>query len=98
MKNKHMENRIQQAFRNATPDILDSVLSDCEKQKETTTPVEKKQRGNKRWVAVAAMAAALALVIGLGFGFSAYQQEKIAMVKSTTTDPKKACSRHKHCA
>lgn len=65
MKNIDMDAKIRQAFEHATPNVLESVLSDCDEQKGTVIVMKEKKNWTKRLVAAAA---ALALVIGLGAG------------------------------
>lgn len=84
MQDKDMEDRVRRAFEKATPDVLSSVLSDCEKQKGTVIPMTKEKKRNP-WRRFAAMAAALALVVGLGLGFGAYQKAN-AVTSSVTLD------------
>lgn len=69
-------NKIRKAFEHATPNILDSVLSDCQEQKGTINMTERKTNWNKKLIAVAA---ALVLVIGLGGGFGWYQYNHMPM-------------------
>ena len=62
--------KVRKAFEHATPNVLDSVLSDCREQKGAVIMTEKKNHWGKKFVAVAA---ALAVVLGLGGGFGWYQ-------------------------
>jgi len=71
MKQKDMNNAIKQAFTKATPDVLESVLSDCGEQKGTVIVMTERKRiswGKK----LAAVAAVLALIVGIGFGAGSY--------------------------
>ena len=71
MKQKDMNNAIKQAFTKATPDVLESVLSDCGEQKGTVIVMTERKRiswGKK----LAAVAAVLALVVGIGIGAGSY--------------------------
>lgn len=43
MIDKNIESRVRQAFEKATPDVLSSVLSNCEKQKGTVIPMTNKK-------------------------------------------------------
>lgn len=66
---KEMENKVRRAFEHATPNVLDSVLSDCREQKGTIVMTQKNRNWSKKLLAVAA---ALVLVIGLGAGYGWY--------------------------
>ncbi len=63
MKRNKFEEKIDKAFSNLAPDILDTVLSDCEKQKGTVIYMEEKKKINPWFKKVTAMVAALAVVI-----------------------------------
>jgi uncharacterized membrane protein YkoI len=72
MKNNEMESKIKKAFTQETPDVLDSVLSDCKAQKGKVIVMERKikmSRWAKRTVAVAAV---FLLMIGSVFGYRIY--------------------------
>jgi len=72
MKKQKMDQAIRQAFTNATPDVLQSVLSDCAAQKGTVIVMTEKKK--LHWgVKLAAMAAVLALILGIGFGAGTYR-------------------------
>ena len=72
MKKQKMDQAIRQAFTNATPDVLQSVLSDCGKQKGTVIVMTEKKK--LHWgIKLAAMAAVLALILGIGFGVGTYR-------------------------
>ena len=49
-ENERIEAKVRQAFTHATPDVLDAVLSDCEKQKGKTIMMteNKKKKRNKK--------------------------------------------------
>lgn len=82
MKDRELECRIQQAFTHAVPDVLDSVLSDCDTQKGSVIPMTEKKRTepnqkrhNQRWVKrFGGIAAACVLLVGCAVGFGAYRQ------------------------
>lgn len=87
MKDKDIEVRVRQAFEKATPDVLPSVLSGCEKQKGSVVPMTKENK-TVHWRRFAALAAALLLVVGLGFGFGTYQQANaVASTVSLDVNP-----------
>lgn len=72
MKNKDVNKAIRQAFTHAAPNVLDSVLSECETQKGTVIVMTEKKKVH--WgIKLAAAAAMLALVIGIGFGAGIYR-------------------------
>ena len=65
MKNKDVNKAIRQAFTHAAPNVLDSVLSECETQKGTVIVMTEKKKVH--WgIKLAAAAAMLALIIGIG--------------------------------
>ncbi len=76
---QEMENKVRKAFEHATPNVLDSVLSDCREQKGTAMTTTRKQGWSKKLLAVAA---ALALIIGLGaaYGWYDYNNAPLAAV------------------
>ncbi len=72
MNNREVEKKIKKAYSHITaPDIIDSILSDCETQKGNVVMMEKKNRTPLfKGLALAAMA----LIIAAGiFGFNYYE-------------------------
>ncbi|MBP3304400.1 MAG: PepSY domain-containing protein [Oscillospiraceae bacterium] len=61
--------KIRKAFKNATPDVLDAVLSDCRPEKGTGIPMKDKKK-SKRLLEFAATAAAVVLLFGVGAGIA----------------------------
>ena len=86
MKNVDVEAKLKQAFEHATPNVLESVLSDCREQKGTVIMMkERKNNWKKRLVAAAA---ALALVIGLSAGTGFYLRNRaVAATVSLDVNP-----------
>lgn len=86
MKNVDVEAKLKQAFEHATPNVLESVLSDCREQKGTVIMMkERKNNWKKRLVAAAA---ALALVIGLSAGTGFYlRNQAVAATVSLDVNP-----------
>lgn len=70
MDNRELESRIKASFENIAPDILESVLSDCDMQKGQVIVMQEKKKKRPFIKYMAGMAAALMLVIG---GMSIYQ-------------------------
>ena len=73
MTEQELNNKIKGAYSRATPNVLDSVRSQCEAQKGTVIPMtnpKKKKNFARRFGAIAA---ALALVIALGAGVGTWQ-------------------------
>ena len=61
---KELKQTIKQAYEAATPDVLASVLSCCEKEKGRVIPMEKKSRSRRsRFIGFVAAAAALLMVL-----------------------------------
>ena len=84
MVDKNLEQRINTAISNATPDVLDKIYTSCEEQKGAVINMSNNQINKKRkWVGIL-VAAAILLVIGLG-GFSANQLKIDNKVNSTVT-------------
>jgi len=46
VKNREMEEKIKTAFQHAAPDVLESVLSDCGKQKGTVITLTEKRKSD----------------------------------------------------
>ena len=72
MNNREVEKKIKKAYSQITaPDIIDSILSDCETQKGNVVMMEKK---NKTPLFKGLALAAMVLVVAVGiFGFSYYE-------------------------
>lgn len=70
MDKRELESRIKASFVNIAPDILESVLSDCNMQKGQVIVMQEKKKKRPFIKYMAGMAAALMLVIG---GMSIYQ-------------------------
>jgi uncharacterized membrane protein YkoI len=74
MHEHELEEKVRRAFSHAAPDLLDAVLSDCEKSKgqgNTMTKTHKKQP----WTRLAGLAACLVLLVGGAFGVQAYHAD-----------------------
>lgn len=73
MDNRELENRIRSSYENIAPDILESVLSDCDTQKGQVIIMQEKKKKKSFVKYMAGMAAALLLVIGGMTGMNIYQ-------------------------
>lgn len=63
MDDRRIEEKIQQAIKNDTPNMLDQILSSCNEQKGNVVMMKSKK--NLRWITTVAAAAA-ALLLGIG--------------------------------
>ena len=83
---KELKLKIKRAYEAATPDVLASVLSCCEKEKGRVIPMEKKSRSKKkRFIGFAAAAAALLLVLAGAVGVLAGNARKNGEVFATVS-------------
>lgn len=73
MTEQELEQRLQDAFAHATPDVLDAVLSDCEGQKGTVIVMTEQKKTAPWRRRMAGMAAALALLVTGTVGYQVYQ-------------------------
>lgn len=73
MKKKNIDAKIKQAFMNATPDVLASVLSECKKRKGRVITMTEKKRTTPRARRISSAAVAFVIVAGLFVGFNAYK-------------------------
>lgn len=85
MKNRELEDQIERAFTRAVPDVLEAVLSDCDKQKGNVIPMTKKvqsenkvqtpRKNHPTWVKrFGGIAAAFVLLVGCAVGYGSYHQ------------------------
>lgn len=85
MKNRELEDQIERAFTRAVPDVLEAVLSDCDKQKGSVIPMTKKVQSENKvqtprknrptWVKrFGGIAAAFVLLVGCAVGYGSYHQ------------------------
>lgn len=68
MDNRELEKKIMSSYRNIAPDILDSVLADCDAQKGRIITMQEKKKKTSVIKYIGGLAAALAIVLG-GMGF-----------------------------
>lgn len=64
---KRTENKIRKAFQNATPNVLNTVLSECCEEKGTVIPMTEKKKNKFKLKEFAATAAAVVLLFGVGY-------------------------------
>lgn len=88
MTNKDINKKVSKAFENATPDVLDSILSNCDEQKGTMIYMTENKK-SKKWIPyVATIAAAFILVLGGVFGTQEYMTNyKVASTVSLDVNP-----------
>lgn len=73
MTDQKLNDKIRRAFEKATPDVLDAVLSECNKKGQGITMTTTRTKKN-RWIGkLAGLAACLCLFVGAGFGVAAYR-------------------------
>ncbi|MCI8598105.1 MAG: hypothetical protein HFJ10_06645 [Lachnospiraceae bacterium] len=73
MTNKELDHKIKQAFSNATPDVLDSILSQCDTQKGSVIVMTDTPKTNPWFKRLAGIAAVFLLLIVGTFSFQSYQ-------------------------
>ena len=64
MRKQELENQIRASYRDIAPDILDSVLADCDTKKGQIIPMQKEKRKSSAIRTIGGLAAALLLVVG----------------------------------
>lgn len=62
MKNGNWDDKIRTAYDHATPDVLDRILSACEKQKGNVIPMTAGKHNKKRTVSIVSAAAAVCIL------------------------------------
>ncbi len=72
MNDSQLDRRVKRAFERLTPDVLDSVLSDCGAQRGNVTVISSRSR-KRFWRTAVSLAAALALVISAAAGTVAFR-------------------------
>lgn len=88
MHNNEIENKVKQAFKNATPNVLDSVLSDCQNQKGRVIIMEERKKMSTKMKVLVNIAAVLVIVIAAAAGFHAYNMNyAIASTISLDVNP-----------
>lgn len=70
MRDQDLEQRLRTAVEHAAPDPLERILSSCNTQKGTVTPMTNNKK--RRWGSLA-VAAILAVMLCSGFGFHSWQ-------------------------
>ncbi len=69
--NKHLDEKVKNAFEKITPDVLDKILADCDTQKGNIMMINEPKKRPKKWL-VASLATAASLVAISIAGFSIY--------------------------
>ncbi len=89
MKEKEINQTIRRAFAHATPDVLDSILSDCHQQEGGVILLPQKQPANRRWVKrFSFIAASLILfVLGITLGQQLQTGQAVAATISLDVNP-----------
>ena len=86
MKNSEINRRIGQAFSNAAPDVLDSVLSDCREEKGAVIIINNRKKNSFRRLAAAAAAFVL-LLGGASAGVLYRAEHKAVSIVSLDVNP-----------
>lgn len=86
MNYDNLEHKIQQAVTHMTPDVLDSVLADCQEQKGKIVMTETKKR-NPWSRRLAGIAAALVLLVTGVFGVQRHNAGTVASTISLDVNP-----------
>lgn len=73
MDNRELEKKIKDSYEGIAPDIMDSVLSDCDTQKGNVIIMQNKKKKRSLVNYIAGLAAALLLVVGGLTGFNMYR-------------------------
>ena len=74
MTDQKLNDKIRRAFEKATPDVLNAVLSECNKKGQEITMTTTRTKEKNRWIGkLAPLAACLCLFVGAGFGVAAYR-------------------------
>ena len=73
MTEREMERKLNQAVANATPDVFDRILSDCNKEERKVIVMKKMTRKNQWLSFVAGAAAAIVLFVGGTLGVQTYR-------------------------
>lgn len=73
MTDRELNEKLQQAYEHATPDVLDAVLSDCNEQKGRVVSMTTEKKKNAWLRPLIAAAACLCLLLGGGFGLKSYR-------------------------
>lgn len=79
----NMDKKIRKAFENATPDVLGSVLSDCQLEKGTVIEMKEKRK-NRKLLEYSAAAAAVVLLFGLGAGIAGLVGSRVSNIPGST--------------
>ncbi|NLB42258.1 MAG: PepSY domain-containing protein, partial [Clostridiales bacterium] len=88
MKNKNIENKIKIAVQHSVPDVLDSILSDCEEQKGEVLYMNTQNKKKRNWVRpFATIAAVFALfIVGIA-GYNVYGNRAVDSIISFDINP-----------
>lgn len=88
MKKIDIQNKVKIAVKHSVPDVLDSILSDCEKQKRNVIPVNTRYRKKRNWAKpIATMAAVFALLLVGITGYGIYGVNAVDSVISFDVNP-----------
>lgn len=88
MKQMEIDKKIKRAYTNATPDVLASVLLECEKQKGRVIMMTEKKKTNPWIKRFASAVAVLVLVVGFAVGLNAYKVNRaVASTISLDVNP-----------
>lgn len=70
-----IERKVKDSFSKITPDILDSILMDCERKEQVAEVKESVKKNNRAWLrTVIACAAAFILIFGGTLGINTYKE------------------------
>ena len=95
MEDRELDLRVKGAFEGLTPDVFDSVLADCRRQKGRVMAINRPRRARKLLRRAAGLAAALLLLVGsawaaLARGFTFMPEIDMNTVNLTITMPEDA--------
>ena len=83
MTDRELELRLKKAVEACTPDVLDKVMAECDKQKDNIISFEKKKNRFRQWSAIAA---ALVVILGAGM-FGVLNMDRVASIVSLEVNP-----------